>query len=239
MDQRTDHQRLQTLQDIVRKQMPYTAHDLDHVLRVYRLALLLAEKEKNSNQKADRKNKDGPDLEILLPAVLLHDIGRRLEEEDKSGNIDHAVAGAEMAGPALAGLGYSQDNIKRIQDCIKTHRFRSSCPPQTIEAKILFDADKLDVLGAVGIARSFMMAGRHGERIYRDVSPEQYEKENTAANGRIINKSSHASNLEFELKLKKIPERLYTSGAKEIARDRLCFMEMFFQNLKDEIEGKK
>jgi uncharacterized protein len=219
--------RYKVLQEIVEKELSYAAHDLDHILRVYNLCMLLAGEEKDV------------DLEVLIPAALLHDIARREEDEDITGEIDHAVVGAEMAGRILHNLDYDPEIIIRIKDCIKAHRFRSGFTPDTIEAKILFDADKLDVIGAIGIARSFMLAGEHGEKMYNDISLDKYLQENVGPNGRIKDASKHTANLEFELKLKKIPERLFTDKAKEIAVKRIKYMESFFKTLEEEINGQK
>ena len=219
--------RYRKLQEIVQQELSYAAHDLDHVLRVTEMCLVLAQKEQ------------GVDLTILIPAALLHDIARRYEDEDVTGTVDHALLGAEMAAPILADLGYEPQSIRKIQHCISKHRFRSGAAPDTIEAKILFDADKLDVIGAVGVARSFIMAGIHGERMYSDVPLEEYVQDNVAENGRIKDVAKHTVNLEYELKLKKIPERLYTAEAKKIAAGRINYMQHFFEILAQEIKGKR
>lgn len=105
----------------------------------------------------------------------------------------------------------------------------------------MFDADKLDVLGAMGVARSFMMAGQYGQKIYSDVSIQEYLRDNVVgekADGGIKEISKHAPNLEFELKFKHIPKRLYTQKAREMAKDRLRFMENFFERLRMEMRGE-
>lgn len=219
------NERYQVLYDIVEKKLSYAAHDIDHVLRVYNMCMLLAAEEPEV------------DHEVLIPAALLHDIARRLEDEDTSGVIDHAVLGAEMAGRILNDYHYEPKIISRIEDCIKAHRFRSGFTPETVEAKILFDADKLDVVGAVGIARSFMLAGKHGEKMYNDISLDKYLIENVGPNGRIKDVSRHTANLEFELKLKRIPERLFTETAKKIAQGRIEYMRDFFRIMESEIHG--
>jgi len=215
------------LKEMVQRDLFYAAHDLEHVIRVYQNCLYLASEEKEAE----------PD--ILVPAALLHDIARRQEDEDPTGEIDHAVLGAEMAGEILIDLDYESSKIEEIKKCIRSHRFRSGYFPESIEAKILFDADKLDVIGAVGIARSYMLAGQHGERMYNDISVEEYLHENIGENGRIKDVSKHTMNLEFELKLRKIPKKLFTQKAKKIAESRLKFMDEFFLVLQDEINGKK
>lgn len=217
--------RYHKLQEIVRDELSYAAHDLDHVIRVYKMCLLLSEEEKDVN------------LQVLIPAALLHDIARRQEDQDTTGSIDHAVLGAQMAGEILRSLDYAPEIIVEIQDCIKAHRFRSGFRPNTIEAKILFDADKLDVIGAVGIARSFMLAGKHGEKMYNDIPLQEYLQDNVGENGRIKDASKHTAYLEFELKLRRIPERLFTDKAKRVAVNRIKYMEAFFELLDEEING--
>ena len=129
--------------EIVQDKLTCSAHNLDHVFRVYNLCLLLSNYEKDV------------DLEILIPSALLHDIARVEESDDKTGKIDHAALGSEIPGDILRNLGYKEEKIDMIKHCIITHRFRTGNEPKTIEAKILFDSDKLDVIGASGIARTF------------------------------------------------------------------------------------
>lgn len=219
---------------IVEKEMEGAspAHDINHVMRVYNLCLELAKQEPNV------------DLDVLRTAALLHDIARN--KEDKQGHnhlldVDHAILGAELSDKILRDLGYSEEKIVHIKHCIASHRFRGENPPRTIEAKILAEADKLDVLGATGIARSFMIGGECGQKIYSDTPINDYIKENLVGgkpNGRIIDASKHASNLEFETKFKQIPNKLYTQRAREIARERLEYMKQFFERLKSEINGQ-
>ena len=204
----------------------YGAHGLySHIKRVYGLCLYLA-----------RYEKEDVNLEVLKLAALLHDIARIEEDLDKSGSIDHAILGAQEAEKILRKSGFDEKIIEEVKHCIETHRYRSNKRPKTIEAKILSDADKLDVIGAIGIARSFMIAGKYNQQVFRDVPIDEYIKENIAENGRIKDMTKHAPNLEFELKFKKIPERLYTQKAKQIARRRLKIMEEFFEELKKELK---
>lgn len=221
--------RYEEIRQIVEKELYSSAHDLDHVMRVYALCLRLSE------------DSPGVDLHVLKTAALLHDIARAKEDRDKSREIDHATLGAEMAGKILLELDYSLDEIKRVQRCIIAHRFRSGTRPQTIEAKILFDADKLDVLGAIGTARSYIIAGENGEKIYSDVSIDEYIRNNLQGgrkDGRIKDVSKHAPNIEFETKFKHIPEILYTEKARDIANERLEFMTQFFERLRRELQGE-
>lgn len=201
-------------------------HDMEHVNRVYKMCLRLAENEKDI------------DLKVLRTAALLHDIARVREDQDSSGKIDHATLGASMAEELLHELDYTVEEVEKVKHCIISHRFRSEHQPETMEAKVLFDADKLDVIGAVGIARSFMIAGQYNNRMYSDAPLEDYIKENLVGgkpDGRIKDISLHTPNIEFETKSKRIPERLYTQRGRAIAEERMKFMELFFKRLKRDL----
>ena len=213
--------------EIVEQKLTCSAHNLDHIFRVYNLCLLLA------------KHQKGVDLEILIPSALLHDIARVEESQDKTGEIDHAVLGGVIAEDILRKLEYEEEEIEKIKHCIITHRFRTGNEPNTIEAKILFDSDKLDVIGASGIARTFMLAGQFGQRLIANESLDEYLKCNTVENGRLKDVSKHTPFIEYEVKFKKIPDKLYTEKAKEIGKERLKFMDEYFTRLKLEIDGFK
>lgn len=212
---------------IVQNKLTCSAHNLDHVFRVYRLCLLLAKYEKDV------------DLEVLVPSALLHDIARVEESKDKTGEIDHAILGSELAEDILRSLDYEKEQIEKIKHCITTHRFRTGNEPKTIEAKILFDSDKLDIIGATGIARTFMLAGQFGQRLIPNEPINDYLKSNTVENGRLKDVSQHTPFIEYEVKFKKIPDKLYTQKAKEIGKERLKFMDNYFNRLKSEIAGNE
>ena len=213
--------------EIVQDKLTCSAHNLDHVFRVYNLCLLVAKHEENV------------DLEVLIPSSLLHDIARVEESKDKTGKLDHAILGSEIAEDILRKLQYEEDKIEKIKHCIISHRFRTGNEPTTIEAKILFDSDKLDALGASGIARTFMLSGQFGQRLTINETLNDYLEYNTVENGRLKDVSKHTPFIEYETKFKKIPEKLYTRQAKEIGKERLKFMEEYFNRLKLEIDGIK
>ncbi|WP_313342432.1 HD domain-containing protein [Sedimentibacter sp.] len=209
--------------EIVQEKLTCSVHNLDHVIRVYKLCLRIAEFEKDV------------DMEVLIPAALLHDIARVEENKDNSGTVDHAVLGSHMAKEILKNIDYDDKKIEKIAHCISSHRFRTGNEPKTIEAKILFDADKLDAIGTVGVARTFMLSGQCGQSLALNNSIDDYLSSNTSENGRIKNWSKHSALIEYEVKLKKIPDKLYTDKAKEIGKERIKFMDDFFKQLKTEL----
>lgn len=179
------------------------AHDWYHNLRVMGLCERIGQAEK-------------ADMQVLRLAVLLHDIGR--SEERRTGEC-HAEISAREACNLLRDLNYEDQLIRKIQQAILTHRFRKNNPPTTLEEKILFDADKLDSIGAVGVARAFAYSGVIGQPIQSD-HPDQ-----------------HTPVREYESKLRHLHERLFTATAKEIAEERHRFMEQFFVQWESEIRG--
>ncbi|NOQ96474.1 MAG: HD domain-containing protein, partial [Desulfobacterales bacterium] len=144
---------------------------------------------------------EGADREVLEIAAYLHDIGRPYQDESK-GTICHAQKGAEMAGALLEQYPISAEQKNNAIHCIRSHRFRGNCHPQTLEAKVLFDADKLDAIGAIGIGRAFQFAGEVGAKLHNPfVNPEDtqpYSEEDTGYR-------------EFKLKLSKIKDRMLTA----------------------------
>ena len=125
--------------------MDDSAHDAEHIYRVLSNALVIAREE------------TGVDYDALICACLLHDIGRPDQIRDPS--LCHAAVGCEKAYGFLTENGFGADFAAHVRDCIRTHRFRKNDQPESLEAKILFDADKLDVVGASGIARTLVYKG--------------------------------------------------------------------------------
>ena len=189
-------------------------HGPDHTERVYHLALILG-------RALDAR------LDILAAAALLHDIGRRFESDSK-GEVCHARKGAELARTILADLGFSAPDIEAITHCIRAHRFRGLEPPRTLEAEILFDADKLDSIGAIGIGRAFLFAGQIGAKLH-DAEIDHnhtraYSREDTAYR-------------EFQVKMSRVREQMLTAPGRKLAEQRHRFMEIFFDELNREIYG--
>ena len=221
-------EKYQKIKEIVEKELSCSAHNMDHVMRVYNMCLRLA------------KDEPDVDLDVLKASALLHDIARVKEDNDPTGKTDHAILGSKMAVPILKELNFSKEQIKHIQDCIISHRYRTENKAKTKEAQILFDADKLDSLGAIGIARSFVWVGRNNAKIYTETDIEKYIDENLGGkiNGRIQDKTKHSPQIEFETKLKFLITKLHTAKAKEICKERIEFYKSFLDRLKREIDGK-
>jgi len=193
------------------------SHDWEHTERVHNLCVHIGEREK-------------ADMEIVRLVAFLHDIGR--EDQDRlNGKVCHAERGAALARELLRRHGMEEDKIDRIVHCIETHRFRNrkGKTPKSKEAKVLFDADKLDAIGATGIGRAFLFAGEVGAKLHNKDSDventEPYTKEDTAYR-------------EFVVKLRKIRERMLTRQGKKIAEERHKFMVQFFDRLNKEVEGE-
>jgi uncharacterized protein len=182
------------------------SHDWNHTQRVHHLCMHIGRKE-------------GADMDVLAIAAYLHDVGRPLQDKS-NGAVCHAQKGAEMVTELLENYPISKAQKANIIHCIRTHRFRGNHKPETLEAKILFDADKLDSIGAVGIARAFQFAGEIGAKLHNPlIDPEDslpYTQEDTGYR-------------EFQQKLIKIKDRMLTYEGAKIAKERHEFMVSFFK----------
>jgi len=174
---------------------PAGSHGLDHIERVTAMCERMGRIEH-------------ADMAVLIPAALLHDIARPREKE---AGIPHEQEGARMAEVFLTALPYTAGNIPAITHAIRAHRFRSTETPVTLEAQILFDADKLDAMGAVGIARTFMRAGEH--------------------QGTMDDAIRH-----FHEKLLTLSGRMYTDTGREIAKERHIQLSRFLAALNEEMD---
>ena len=192
------------------------SHHWDHTLRVHRLCGHIGQIE-------------GADMEVLEIAAYLHDVGRPFQDRSR-GAVCHAEKGSEMARDVLEHASLSAEKKDNIIHCIRAHRFRGNSLPGTIEAKVLFDSDKLDAIGAIGIGRAFLFAGEVGAKLHNpSVNPEDtrpYTVEDTAYR-------------EFRLKLRNIKNRLLTNEGRRLGRERHAFMEGFFKRFLEEYSGSR
>ena len=190
-----------------------SAHDREHIYRVLYNALAIA------------KTEDNVDYDILIAACLLHDVGR--PEQFADPKVCHAQAGSEKAYLFLIENGFSAEFADEVRQCILTHRFRVARPPESLEAKILFDADKLDVTGALGIARTLQYKATTLEPLYL------VKEDGTVSNGEDDPVSSFFR--EYHFKLKNLYDRFYTIAGKAMAEDRRKIAEDFYRALYSEV----
>ncbi|SIR52448.1 uncharacterized protein SAMN05421858_2639 [Haladaptatus litoreus] len=189
------------------------AHDWHHVKRVANLAETLAEEH-------------GANDRILFTAVWLHDIGRA--REDRGEIADHAEWGAKGAKRILAEYDAAETEIEAIQHCIRAHRFSNDVEPETIEAKLLSDADNLDALGAVGIARNFCFSGEFAQPLHDPGLP--IVTDDTTSGATAMN--------HFHKKILRLPERMYTDAGRRMAEERSAFVEEFIARFEREVTGE-
>jgi uncharacterized protein len=193
-------------------------HGFDHVLRVLHMA--------------ERLGRElGADIEILHAAALLHDAsGAHPAEGDE--REAHEQSSADFAREILEAEGWEEDRIEAVLHCIRAHRFRGQERPQTLEAQILFDADKLDVNGAFGIARTIGYALQAGEPIFAEPSQRFLES------GEEEPGEPHSAYHEYLFKLRHIRDRLFTEPAQRIAESRHRLLTTFFEQLASEARGE-
>jgi uncharacterized protein len=193
-------------------------HGFDHVMRVYRLAERIARAE-------------GADLEIVRAAVLLHDSSPPAAGPPQ--RQDHQHASASFARQVLEGDRWAEERIEAVLHCIRAHRFRDeSESPRTLEARVVFDADKLDAIGAIGAVRAVAYAAAHGAPAYAEPSP-RFRQTGQREPG-----EPHSAYHEYVFKLSRLKERLFTPTARQIAEGRHRFLAEFYERLGAELDGK-
>jgi len=193
----------------------HSHHDKFHVERVYNLALRIAKEENYS-----------VDLDVIKAAALLHDVARAMEDEGKID--DHAIESAKIAREILKEVGFPETKIEKVAYCIMMHRFRNNLKPESLEAQILQDADRLDMLGAIGIARVFSRGGWDNIPIYDPSIPpkEKYD-------GKSLTSINHI----YE-KILKIKNTINTRTGKKIAEERHKFIEQYLERFIKEWKGE-
>lgn len=187
------------------------SHDVAHLHRVW----------KNCRQISQN---EGGDQQILCAAVLLHDCVA-VEKNSPQRHLASRMA-AEKAGIALATLGWSDENINKTAHAIEAHSFSAAIPPQTLEAKILQDADRLDAIGMIGVARCFYIGGRMRSALYDAADPlaqqRQYDDKRFTLD-------------HFETKLFKLQEGFQTAAGRRMAALRTERMRRFLSELLEEV----
>jgi uncharacterized protein len=204
---------------LIKRIQPYFeekgSHDFNHTERVYNLAIMIA------------KGRD-VDMDVVRAATLLHDIARKKQEEDFS--LCHAEEGAKMARKVLTETDFPKDKIEKVVHAVEVHRYSKKLKAESKEAEILQDADRLDALGAITIARVFDWGAKKDRAIYDPkIVSEEYGK----------NHISNTSMNHFHEKILKIkPNTFKTKKAREMAKERYEYVEGFVERFKKEWEGK-
>ncbi len=188
------------------------AHDFHHIMRVYKNAEIIGRSE-------------GADMEVLLPAVLLHDIVVYPKGSAKSSR--SSDESADLAKKILDNYGCPRKKINQICYCIRAHSYSKKVVPTSLEGRILQDADRLDALGAIGIARTFSVSGSENRTFYNADDPFCRSDRNLDDNRWTLD--------HFQTKLLKLEENMHTEAAKKIAQERTKFMMLFIRQLQKEI----
>jgi uncharacterized protein len=195
--------------------MSDSAHDKEHVYRVLYSALNIAQYEQNV------------DMDVLIAACLLHDIGR--EEQFKNPKLRHEQVGSDKAYLYLIENKWTESKAIHVKNCILTHRFRSDNPPVSIEAKILFDADKLDVTGTIGIARTLFYTALVNEPLY-----------SKDGHGNVLDGSNDTKPSffqEYKFKLEKLYSRFYTQRGSLLAKEHQASAVLFYSSMLKEVQS--
>ncbi|BCP56345.1 phosphohydrolase [Kaistia sp. 32K] len=189
------------------------SHDVHHARRVKQAALEIADIEDGA---ADRR--------ILVAAAYLHDMVN--PPKDSPDRAKASALSAEAAGPVLARLGFDEAEIVAARHVIVAHSFSANITPETLEARILQDADRLDALGAIGIARTFYIAGQ--------LSCSLFDGDDPFAVSRPIDDRRNALD-HFKVKLLGLADRMTTAGGRRLAEARVAVMRDFLNALGTEL----
>src|SRR5579883_2607566 len=206
---------------MMREESEDAAHDFDHLVRTISIAETI-------------QRQEGGDLSIIWAAVALHDIGQARER--KYGG-DHALIGAEMAEKLLTGTIFPQTSIPAVQQAIRDHRLSGGNIPQSLEGRILYDADKIDCLGAIGIGRLYCITGRYNQKIYTPLPDGISEPVDPLIVRQLRRRPDYSPSIEFQLLFGNLPERMTTKAGRELAQERYDYMADFFRRLRLEIAG--
>lgn len=188
-----------------------TAHDFEHVMRVYKNAEKICKKEKGN-------------LKLVLTAVLLHDIVS-YPKSDKRSKLS-SIHSSKLSKKILKNYDFSKDEIKIVSDAIRDHSFSQNKISKTLEGKILQDADRLDAIGAIGVARTFAVAGSEKRPFYNKADP--------FCKNRIPDDGSWTLD-HFYKKLLKLESFMNTDSGKSEAKKRIKFLNNFILELRKEI----
>ena len=187
------------------------SHDVSHLVRVWKNAKTI-------------QSEEGGDLELLAASVMLHDCVH--VPKDSVLRADASKLAAQKARLVLGDLNWDSDRVSVVTGAIESHSFSAGITPVTLEAKILQDADRLDAIGVIGVARCFYMAGRLGSQLYDQLDPR--------GEARQLDDCRFALD-HFPRKLLKLSEGFQTSTGRRLARDRHRALREFYEDMLAEI----
>lgn len=193
------------------------AHDFTHILRVYSNARTIGQEE-------------GADMRVLLLAALLHDVGSEKKHKAEQAKQVKSEDDRHRALEAfLESIGLDEGARESVLYAVDVHRFSKGIVPATLEARILQDADRLDALGAIGIARVFLTGGVLGRELYHPQDPFCRAREPDDGKWNLDH---------FYKKLLKLQAGMHTKSGKKLAAARTAVLERYLQNLEEEIAAK-
>ncbi|MDQ1922471.1 HD domain-containing protein [Massilia pseudoviolaceinigra] len=180
------------------------AHDINHLHRVWRNAQALLA----SHPEADAL--------AVMAACYLHDLVNLPKNHPERSMASRRSA--ELARRELAALGFPAAKLDAVAHAIETHSFSAALPPHSIEAKLVQDADRLDALGAVGLARLFYIAGQMGSALAHPSDPLPGERE--------LDDRAYALD-HIEVKLAKLPAMMQTAAGRALGEARMAQLTTF------------
>lgn len=186
------------------------SHDIGHFKRVWKTSVKLIE--------------DDADLLTILAACFFHDIiSYPKNHPDRAFSSTHAAIRAEEI---LISLEFPSENLEDVKHCIEAHSFSANVKPKTIEAKIVQDADRMEALGAIGLARTFYVAGRLGSDLFNERDPLGMERE--------LDDKKYALD-HFKVKLLNLPNTMQTKAGRVEAFKRANVLVRFTEDLLSEL----
>ncbi len=197
------------------------SHDFDHIVRVMALADTI-------------RAHEGGEAAIIWAAIAFHDLG---QERERQHGGDHALISADMAENYLTDTIFPQSAIATVQQAIREHRMTGERIPQTLEGRVLYDADKIDCLGAIGIGRLYTITGRYNQKIYTPLPGDIIEPVDPLTIRTLRRRPDYSPSIEFQLLFGDLPEHMTTQTGQALAQKRFDYMKDFFHRLKLEVEG--
>ena len=188
------------------------AHDLGHLDRVWKACRLIAAEE------------PGADADVLAAAAYFHDAVNLPKDHPERARA--STLSADLAVAELAGMGFPEGKLAGVHHAIRAHSFSARIAPETVEARILQDADRLEALGAIGLARMFLIAGQMGAALFHAADPMALERE--------LDDRRYSLD-HLEVKLFPVAAGMQTAAGRRMAAERAEWMESFRTRLLSEI----